>query len=211
MCRYATSKYHVTAIIIVLCLVWLSARPLQAAGPVLHVRVYDYAKLAPDTLKYTEAEADRVLQWAGIQVKWNNCGMIGGCGDPNDLVIRVVGRGTSGWFARSVLGFALPSPHGGAATLFYRHAVVAQSHGSFVYLILGRAMAHEIAHLLLGPASHSPVGVMRPGHAIDEFAGAGTSQWFFTAVEASHMRDDVLRRSEERRGGTGNISDIPGR
>ena len=195
--RHHTIPAYVPIAVLIFCAGRLVPGRLQAAKPVLHVRVYDYAKVSPNELRDTEAEAERVLRLAGIQVEWNNCGSVGGCGANHDVMFRVVSQAPKA-FARVVLGFSLPSYEGGLATLFYWRAVAIRSYGSFVNEILGKAMAHEIAHLLLGHGSHSPVGTTRPGHFIDEWGHAAVNQWFFTSAEAGLMRADVRRRSEER-------------
>lgn len=174
-----------------------SPGPSQSAEPVLHVRIYNCAKLPSAELRFAEAEAERILRQAGIQPVWANCGATGDCGCAGDVSIRVVSR-TRGAFGQTVLGFAQPANHGGVATLFYPHAVSIQSYNCFLYQILGRTMAHEIAHLLLGPY-HSGVGVMRHDHGIEEWGSSGSAQWFFTPAESSRMRCDVARRMAERK------------
>ena len=50
-------------------------------------------------------------------------------------------------------------------------------------------MAHEIAHLLLPDASHSPSGIMRDSWTPSDYRKARFGQLFFTTDQARLMRD----------------------
>ena len=53
------------------------------------------------------------------------------------------------------------SDYGGSAALFYDRALALRKPGVALSQILGRAMAHEIVHLLLGTTSHTGLGLMK--------------------------------------------------
>jgi hypothetical protein len=161
---------------------------------VVRVDICDYVPLQDHTLTYAESEAGRLLRGAGIELEWVECGKAARLGKDDTLTVRVIRRAREP-FGKEVLGFALPSPRGGMATVFYDHAEALRQRRTLVYQVLGRAMAHEIAHLLLGPGSHSMGGAMRALHAVEEFGAEGNNQWFFTATEGALMRQYVLRRS----------------
>jgi hypothetical protein len=62
-----------------------------------------------------------------------------------------------------------------------------------VATLLGRAIAHEIGHLLLGSAEHPRLGLMRALWSHDELRGRKPAHWGFSAREAAQMRQTRLR------------------
>jgi len=56
---------------------------------------------------------------------------------------------------------AMWSDSGASAALFYDRALSIRKPGLFLAQILGRAMAHEVVHLLLGTTSHADLGLMK--------------------------------------------------
>jgi len=54
-------------------------------------------------------------------------------------------------------------------------------------MLLGRVMAHEIGHLLLGIDYHGPVGVMR-AEWTDDLLNSGRDDWRFSMTEAERMQ-----------------------
>lgn len=76
----------------------------------------------------------------------------------------------------SALGMAMWSESGGSAVLFCDRAVTFRRPGVFPGEILGRAMAHEVVHLLLGTTSHLDFGLMRSEWSVEDLRsdrGAG--------------------------------------
>jgi hypothetical protein len=61
--------------------------------------------------------------------------------------------------------------------------------------LLGRAIAHEIGHLLLGHSRHSRVGLMRAIWSQDEIRGIRPTNWQFSAAEAAEMRHGLAARA----------------
>ncbi len=68
--------------------------------------------------------------------------------------------------------------------------------------LLGRAVAHEIGHLLLGSAEHPRLGLMRALWSHDELRGLKPAHWGFSAREAARMRQ-TLRGTRTRLAGDG--------
>ncbi len=54
--------------------------------------------------------------------------------------------------------------------------------------LLGRAIAHEIGHLLLGTSQHPREGLMRARWLQDELRGLRPAHWKFSPREAAQMR-----------------------
>ena len=61
--------------------------------------------------------------------------------------------------------------------------------------LLGRAVAHEIGHLLLGSAEHPRLGLMRALWSHDELRGLKPAHWGFSAREAAQMRGTLRKLS----------------
>jgi len=62
-------------------------------------------------------------------------------------------------------------------------------------VLLGRAIAHEIGHLLLGSAEHPRLGLMRALWSQDELRGLKPANWGFSSREAAQMRQTLRGRS----------------
>jgi hypothetical protein len=72
---------------------------------------------------------------------------------------------------------------------------IARGSGVDFGTLLGRAIAHEIGHLLLGHSRHSRDGLMRAIWSQDEIRGIRTAGWQFSAAEAAEMRQGIAARS----------------
>ena len=74
-----------------------------------------------------------------------------------------------------------------------------QSHAFFLNgskgQILGHGMAHEIGHVLLHHAAHSPAGLMRSPWHPTEFENMVGGNLHFTSEEAERIRTEVRRRN----------------
>ena len=53
------------------------------------------------------------------------------------------------------------SDSGSSAAIFYDRALSIRQPGMFLAQILGRALAHEVVHLLLGTTAHADLGLMK--------------------------------------------------
>ena len=137
------------------------ARRLAGAGRPVNVviRLYDMATGDPAGRTAAMRAATDAIATAGITVKWRDCSR-GGTAHPcrtvrdaGDLVVRVMpARGAAG-IPSAELGFAPIDPSGRAtviATIYYDAVTgVARRTGLGASELLGRAIAHEIGHLLL--------------------------------------------------------------
>lgn len=68
---------------------------------------------------------------------------------------------------------------------------VAERTATSVSTLLGRAIAHEIGHLLLGSAEHPRIGLMRALWSQEELQGLKPAHWGFSTREAAHMRETL--------------------
>jgi hypothetical protein len=72
---------------------------------------------------------------------------------------------------------------------------IARAAGAEFPTLLGRAIAHEIGHLLLGRSGHSRNGLMRAIWSRDEIRGSRPAGWQFSASEAAQMQRGLAGRS----------------
>jgi hypothetical protein len=78
--------------------------------------------------------------------------------------------------------------------LFSIRAVANRASTSLASL-LGRAVAHEIGHLLLGTAEHPRLGLMRASWSLDELRGLKPAYWGFSGRESAQMRESLRTKS----------------
>jgi hypothetical protein len=183
--------------------------PAQAS---IVVRTYTHAGSA-DALPTARRTVSILLGAAGIEVRWLECGLpgqaseaSGECARPvrrNELVVRILPAGTTDQRARQTrLGFAFVDLNAGGgllATVFTdRVDLLAQSAGFDAAELLGRAIAHEIGHLLLGTNRHAARGLMRASWSTIELRRGLETEWRFAGKEG-----DVMRRAIASRTGSG--------
>ena len=118
-----------------------------------------------------------------------------------ELLLRIVDRTqTDACLSGRVLalGESLLDGHerGGVLMTVDLCATRAAAAGSATALptLTGRAIAHEIGHLLLASNSHGRTGLMRARWSRDELRGYRPAQWDFSPREANQMRQNLLRR-----------------
>lgn len=175
---------------------------ITEAHPVPHdliVRVYNGVGVAGGELERARRVAEEIYWRAGLRLYWRECRAsvrpdkadVDRCADalqPHEVVIRLaVGRmGVHG----TALGYALVDGAAQAGTMstVFVDRVKATAGRLRVErpVLLGRTLAHEIGHLLLGTNSHAERGLMRAWWSGPALHRGGT-EWVFSADEARHM------------------------
>jgi hypothetical protein len=120
--------------------------------------ICDAGHVPPELLVKAERIAGDVYRDVGVALDWNE----DGCNaDGRSFIVNVAARDASDEaLPELTLGFA--EPGSSAATVLYDQiGVVSRRHRVKREVLLGYVMAHEIAHLLLPPHSHSIAGLMR--------------------------------------------------
>jgi hypothetical protein len=183
-----------------------SSASAQASGGRLAVRIYDFSAL--DTAVRTTAieEGRGILADVGVNTSWHDCAHTESCApEPGDLIVRVVrepGAASAEW--RQALGYSVVDPARGTGTLatIYINRVEnsARHAGADLSLLLGRAIAHEVGHLVLHTNEHSAQGLMRPIWTEQEMARNAHDDWVFATPERRQIRAALQRasRSAER-------------
>jgi hypothetical protein len=72
---------------------------------------------------------------------------------------------------------------------------IARGASSEYSTLLGRAIAHELGHLLLGRSRHSSNGLMRAVWSQEEIRGTRPAGWQFSTAEAAQMRQGLASRT----------------
>lgn len=188
----------------------LSATLAHAAEPAhaVVIRTYNYAAVSTNELTTARSEAENIFRRARISLQWIECRVPNGdegalCTEPllvgRDLMLRLVDRIPASGNRIVALGESMldRDQRGGVlmtVDLFPVRAVADGTSTSWPTL-LGRAIAHEIGHLLLGSADHPRLGLMRALWSHDELRGLKPAHWGFSRREAAQMRDTLRRRS----------------
>jgi hypothetical protein len=189
-----------------------AAAPEPAAAPAvipdsLVIRVYDNAGLLQAERARAISRADAILSRADIDIEWIDCpaGRSGGassiCGTPpapGELVVRIVNApADAGSRARTqALGYSLidtTTGLGTMATLFVdRITRLATSARTELATVLGRTLAHEIGHLILGSNEHSRTGIMREHWTAVDLVNTTARDWLFLPAQSERMRQARL-------------------
>lgn len=161
------------------------------------VRVYDSAGLQTEIKQSAFTVAARTLAAASVTVSWKECDGAGpACRTPvtrGELVVRIVRAPAPAWARGSLpLGDAFVdrgTRSGVLATIYAdRVQLLAASAGIDAATLLGRAIAHELGHLLLATNAHATRGLMRPTWSRDELRNSRGADWIFTPEEVAHLR-----------------------
>ena len=172
----------------------------------LFVRTYDAFGVAPRQMATARATAGTVFKRAGIEVTWRDCPTIdrpapfdSPCDRPvgsAEIVIRIVPARPQE--TADTLGYSLvhgPEAIGCLATVLGdRIAAMAGRTQSQEGTLLGRVVAHEIGHLLLGTTAHSPIGLMRARWLDDEIRRDRPLDWMLSRGDAKRVRLGLLAR-----------------
>jgi hypothetical protein len=170
----------------------------------LVVRSYNTIGVPLPILDRAESTIAQLLRDAGLDSRWRNCRTTKGpssqstdsCLDvPNasEVIVRLV-RTPRAITDVEVLGYSHVDPYRGEGTLATvfvdRVRALARELRIDEGTLLGRAMAHEIGHLLLGTLDHAQQGLMR-GHWSKDGRAA---DWLFSVTQAERIRTALASR-----------------
>lgn len=191
------------------------------AEPPMTIRVYDATARSPAERASAIRAAAAIFTEAGLNPTWRDCSRGGadspcaGTRQPHDLVIRILARATvldtptsnavTAVDAETVqterLGFAAVAARGQGgivATVYAEHiARVTARTGIAFDLLLGRAIAHEIGHLLSGANGHTATGLMRAVWTDDELQRDRLEDWTYLVdvARTTRSRGNVVEGS----------------
>ena len=203
----------------ILCVLCVAAASAQSVPAALTVRVYDAAGVPDRERRAAEAQATATLKDAGIAVVWRDCrDDLGDCVAPlgaTEIAVRLVtshNRVADQTHASNAinpvsddradsLGYSVvdvKEGRGWLATIFVdRVERVARAANANSSRLFGRAMAHEIGHLLLGRSTHAARGLMRSRWTTDEIRQEAPWDWLLSRSEAGEMRRSLADWSRQ--------------
>jgi hypothetical protein len=192
----------------------LAATLVPAAGAVLDVphlplviRLYGIPALPSGNGDTALNEARIILEDAGLAPEWIPCApapsAAARCAVPlhgTELAVRIVAAPEErAVLGRLPMGYSLVDARtrtGSLATVFVnRVAWLAEEGRADASTLLGRALAHEIGHLLLGTNEHTQSGLMRAIWSRESVRQSRGGDWRFMARDAKNMRAAVMARS----------------
>ena len=164
----------------------------------LVVRIYDGYGVPGDHLARARATAEGIMKTAGVAVAWPRCPCLSPVSS-GELVVRITR--TSPASMPGSLGFSYVDIGLKAGTLATVFADRVQALAAIADVDdgeqLGREIAHEITHLLLGTRDHGPRGLMRGQWRASELARQRPSDWRLSRAEGLRIRQAIKRRSSE--------------
>jgi len=168
------------------------------------VRIYDAVGVPSEVLERAHVTVDQTMKAVGIQPVWRPC-RADRCADPpkrDEIIVRIVHATERS--PRDLLGSSMVDLEGQSGTLatIYEDRVELLATEDHIDngRLLGRAIAHEIGHLLLGTASHAQAGLMRACWLTGELQRDWPLDWMLSAPEGSRMRWRLLVRGRPSTG-----------
>ena len=169
---------------------------LDMARARVTVRVYSSTNLATDAQRASLDVAKATFASASVQIVWKICAQVS-CDTPlstTEFVVRMVQLADGGRLGDHRLGDALIDAQkrtGVLATVYVNRTLrLARDLEIDHYKLLGRAVAHEIGHLLLATNAHAASGLMREIWSRDELLRTRRDDWVLHPFDAAA----ILRR-----------------
>jgi hypothetical protein len=202
-----SSRYIAVLVVLTLVVTPLPTHGAVTAWTAVVVRVYDANGILAGTNHQSLDHARKALEAASIDVMWRMCPSNPSCHAPlnaSELAIRIVRLPVPQSYTGSLsLGDAMIDTHartGVLATIYFdRVEWLARQAGADRRALLGRAIAHELGHLLMATTTHGPAGLMRAYWSQDEVRRAEPRDWSFAPGELATMRRRVEARERDAR------------
>ncbi len=176
-----------------------SASVIDVPVTPLVVRLYGGPALPPSESQSALEEAQTILAHAGFAPEWIACPPAAAAPrrctvplDRNELAVRLATAPPQSHSLRPVpLGYSLvdAATQSGALATVYLDRVkwLAAAAATSVAALLGRAIAHELGHLLLGTPQHGRFGLMRAVWSHQMVRNSRPHEWRFSVREAKQM------------------------
>jgi hypothetical protein len=170
----------------------------QSSAVSLTVSVFNDAGVEPSVWSQAQSRATEIMRYSGISLIWLDCGFPAGrmldsnCSKisyPAHLSVRIVAKVSPR--KGDIFGQTFQDATGeGNYVLVYYAGIKAFRAATTVPTgeLLGCVIAHELGHLLLGTASHSPAGLMSGVWQDAELQQAVRHNLFFSSGEGDRMR-----------------------
>ena len=173
--------------------------------PLVHVRIYDYAQVSPETLAEAKRVAGSIFRRIRVEISWFDHIPNGSIGNPVEanshgesgdrrLQLRILNEQMTAKLPvnKTMTGLTFQGTAeqpGKVANVFYhRVEELAKSKTCSEGEILGHAVAHELGHLLLGNLDHSSSGLMKARFGLKDLQRAARGDLLFTEREGTLIR-----------------------
>jgi hypothetical protein len=192
--------------------VMVVAAPVAGAAQTVTIRTYNNFGVAPEDLAAARPHVESVFQEAGVSVAWVDCWFRDKevaqsserCAQPlkaDEVILRLQAANPLPGKRYVSMGFALVNVAEGTPFLATVYADLVRSVARDAHLdyrlLLGRAIAHEIGHLLLDNNQHAQRGLMRAGWSNAELRQNAGSDWTFAANEITIIHTAARLRSKQ--------------
>jgi hypothetical protein len=180
----------------------------------LFVRIYDNAGVLPSDLTGALKTTREILRLADLSVDWVQCRsrrdgpMPAICDtppEPGDMVVRLIEGPDKEGGERRAMGYSVFDENGasGFATVFVDRVNWLARRAQYSRApVLGRAIAHEIGHLLLRSNAHTENGLMREVWTVEQLVRNRREDWTFSADQGGDLRNARLATLTGSRGTT---------
>ncbi len=182
------------------CLPHGNLHAADVAWTTVTVRVYNGGVVPHADEERALVVAADTLAPADIAIRWVHChggpGQPSRCGEPmsaGEISLRLVRSPVpTGYAGTLALGEALIEPRRGTGALATIHvdrvAWLAHAGESDAVTLLGRAIVHELVHLISGSGTHAAHGLMRPVWSSRDVAENRAADWSLSRLDGSRLR-----------------------
>jgi hypothetical protein len=166
------------------------------------IRVYDFAHVDPKAFLSAEGKATRILADAGLDAHWVDCAIspadldnnpsCHSASQTNVYVLRIETNAMAALHEKSQNASGVTNDCGTGsctASIFYdRIRDLASGYTAPTNVLVGRVMARQVGHLILGANSHSQAGIMQDSLSFRQLSTLASNQLLFTPEESRMMK-----------------------
>jgi hypothetical protein len=156
----------------------------------LHMRVHVWNEAAtpPSVVAQALQECSRIFKNAGIVIDWSSAPS----NSPRAFLV-VIASAPSPRATGNALGYTFNDSSGWSAVVVWPRVKALVSYMTCSGEILGRVMAHELGHLLIGQRRHSDFGVMRALWSLANLRADQGALFVFTKDDVAQMHENLTR------------------
>jgi len=166
----------------------------------LTIRIYDYADLGASTRAKMAEEAFAILTHTHVPFVITDCksgrdeDVCRSAERPDLLTVRVL-RCAPNQVKRNALGLAVTSPSGTIGLVFHDRAARLSGRDFPLSRILGRAVAHEVVHMLVPAEPHTLSGLMKSGLSFEDLRPANNGWHWIPRGTIDSLQAEAIRRT----------------